>query len=321
MFQVKSSLIFNVQRKLGNRAWSFASQDFRFPMSLSACWQPFYSWFWTLCLIDSVFFRKRVMIGVYIRSCSNIFSIYAFHLTIKLEFKTVSSMSPDSCKKLKSPIWPLSSGYHWNHSFLPEYEFYGFSLSLYFIAWCLRSEGVSSVLLGVSNTDQLLENLGALRVHIFPFFPSRIHHFGWHTEPQSFKLIDMLLCVQYKVAKQTKTNRSHFKNFFAVLLSSLQILSQMTPQTITEIDALLGNKPHLKKESRAWRCKSEWQMMFQEERWRRQWHWETSLFALLYTQQLACPQQHYASSMCAYPFCAVHCIMYEKKKKRKSLNC
>ncbi|KAF0038302.1 hypothetical protein F2P81_008786 [Scophthalmus maximus] len=32
------------------------------------------------------------------------------------------------------------------------------------IAWCLRSEGVSSVLLGVSNTEQLLENLGALRV-------------------------------------------------------------------------------------------------------------------------------------------------------------
>uniref|UniRef100_A0A3P9J8J5 Voltage-gated potassium channel subunit beta-1 n=1 Tax=Oryzias latipes TaxID=8090 RepID=A0A3P9J8J5_ORYLA len=60
------------------------------------------------------------------------------------------------------------------------------------IAWCLRSEGVSSVLLGVSNTDQLIENLGAL-----------------------------------------------------------QILSQMTPQTITEIDALLGNKPHSKKESRA----------------------------------------------------------------------
>ncbi|XP_057183021.1 voltage-gated potassium channel subunit beta-3-like [Triplophysa rosa] len=60
------------------------------------------------------------------------------------------------------------------------------------IAWCLRSEGVSSVLLGVSNTDQLLENLGALR-----------------------------------------------------------ILSQMTPQTVGEIDALLGNKPHSKKESRA----------------------------------------------------------------------
>ncbi|KAG9338997.1 hypothetical protein JZ751_024395 [Albula glossodonta] len=58
--------------------------------------------------------------------------------------------------------------------------------------WCLRSEGVSSVLLGVSNTDQLVENLGALR-----------------------------------------------------------ILSQMTPQTVSEIDSLLGNKPHSKKESRA----------------------------------------------------------------------
>uniref|UniRef100_A0A8C8IV77 NADP-dependent oxidoreductase domain-containing protein n=1 Tax=Oncorhynchus tshawytscha TaxID=74940 RepID=A0A8C8IV77_ONCTS len=56
------------------------------------------------------------------------------------------------------------------------------------IAWCLRSEGVSSVLMGVSNTDQLVENLGALR---------------------------------------------------------------MTPQTVAEIDSLLGNKPHSKKESRA----------------------------------------------------------------------
>lgn len=36
--------------------------------------------------------------------------------------------------------------------------------SFSFLAWCLRSEGVSSVLLGVSTTDQLLENLGALRV-------------------------------------------------------------------------------------------------------------------------------------------------------------
>ncbi|XP_048853764.1 voltage-gated potassium channel subunit beta-2 [Brienomyrus brachyistius] len=60
------------------------------------------------------------------------------------------------------------------------------------IAWCLRSEGVSSVLLGVSNTDQLVENLGSLRV-----------------------------------------------------------LSQMSPQTLSEMDSLLGNKPHSKKESRA----------------------------------------------------------------------
>ncbi|XP_040856632.1 voltage-gated potassium channel subunit beta-3 isoform X3 [Ochotona curzoniae] len=56
------------------------------------------------------------------------------------------------------------------------------------IAWCLRSEGVSSVLLGVSNAEQLIEHLGAL-----------------------------------------------------------QVLSHLTPQTVTEIDVLLGNKPHPKK--------------------------------------------------------------------------
>ncbi|XP_061566239.1 voltage-gated potassium channel subunit beta-3-like isoform X1 [Cololabis saira] len=59
------------------------------------------------------------------------------------------------------------------------------------IAWCLRSEGVSSVLLGVSNTEQLLENLG-----------------------------------------------------------SIQVLTQLTPPLISEMDALLGNKPRSKKEGR-----------------------------------------------------------------------
>ncbi|XP_077401752.1 voltage-gated potassium channel subunit beta-2-like isoform X2 [Vanacampus margaritifer] len=59
------------------------------------------------------------------------------------------------------------------------------------IAWCLRSEGISSVLLGVSNTEQLMENL-----------------------------------------------------------SSIQVLSQLTPALIAEIDTLLGNKPrkHKKEE-------------------------------------------------------------------------
>ncbi|KAI5095735.1 hypothetical protein C0J45_14165, partial [Silurus meridionalis] len=32
------------------------------------------------------------------------------------------------------------------------------------IAWCLRNEGVSSVLLGASSTDQLMENIGAIQV-------------------------------------------------------------------------------------------------------------------------------------------------------------
>lgn len=31
-------------------------------------------------------------------------------------------------------------------------------------AWCLRNEGVSSVLLGASSADQLMENIGAIQV-------------------------------------------------------------------------------------------------------------------------------------------------------------
>lgn len=36
-------------------------------------------------------------------------------------------------------------------------------------AWCLRNEGVSSVLLGASNTDQLMENIGAIQVSVCVF--------------------------------------------------------------------------------------------------------------------------------------------------------
>uniref|UniRef100_A0A8C5AAX5 Voltage-gated potassium channel subunit beta-1 n=1 Tax=Gadus morhua TaxID=8049 RepID=A0A8C5AAX5_GADMO len=39
------------------------------------------------------------------------------------------------------------------------------------IAWCLRNDGVSSVLLGASSADQLLENIGAIQVNHGP--PSR----------------------------------------------------------------------------------------------------------------------------------------------------
>ncbi|XP_073417891.1 voltage-gated potassium channel subunit beta-2 isoform X9 [Dendrobates tinctorius] len=42
------------------------------------------------------------------------------------------------------------------------------------IAWCLRNEGVSSVLLGASNADQLLENIGAIQV--LPKLSSSIIH-------------------------------------------------------------------------------------------------------------------------------------------------
>uniref|UniRef100_A0AAR2IHG9 Voltage-gated potassium channel subunit beta-1 n=1 Tax=Pygocentrus nattereri TaxID=42514 RepID=A0AAR2IHG9_PYGNA len=42
------------------------------------------------------------------------------------------------------------------------------------IAWCLRNEGVSSVLLGASSTDQLMENIGAIQV--LPKLSSSIIH-------------------------------------------------------------------------------------------------------------------------------------------------
>ncbi|XP_058848962.1 voltage-gated potassium channel subunit beta-2 isoform X1 [Acipenser ruthenus] len=42
------------------------------------------------------------------------------------------------------------------------------------IAWCLRNEGVSSVLLGASNTEQLMENIGAIQV--LPKLSSSIVH-------------------------------------------------------------------------------------------------------------------------------------------------
>lgn len=74
----------------------------------------------------------------------------------------------------------------------PIAERLGCTVAQLAIAWCLRSEGVSSVLLGVSSTDQLIENLG-----------------------------------------------------------SIQVLTQLTPPVVQEIDALLGNKPNTKKESRA----------------------------------------------------------------------
>ncbi|XP_018868710.1 voltage-gated potassium channel subunit beta-3 isoform X6 [Gorilla gorilla gorilla] len=71
---------------------------------------------------------------------------------------------------------------------LPVAHQLGCTVAQLAIAWCLRSEGVSSVLLGVSSAEQLIEHLGAL-----------------------------------------------------------QVLSQLTPQTVMEIDGLLGNKPHSKK--------------------------------------------------------------------------
>uniref|UniRef100_A0A7N4P2K6 Potassium voltage-gated channel subfamily A regulatory beta subunit 3 n=1 Tax=Sarcophilus harrisii TaxID=9305 RepID=A0A7N4P2K6_SARHA len=46
------------------------------------------------------------------------------------------------------------------------------------IAWCLRSEAISSVLLEVSNTEQLMENLGALQV-LAQLTPQKVLEIHW----------------------------------------------------------------------------------------------------------------------------------------------
>uniref|UniRef100_A0A7M4FVL9 Potassium voltage-gated channel subfamily A regulatory beta subunit 1 n=1 Tax=Crocodylus porosus TaxID=8502 RepID=A0A7M4FVL9_CROPO len=46
----------------------------------------------------------------------------------------------------------------------PVAERLGCTLPQLAVAWCLRNEGVSSVLLGSSNPEQLIENLGAIQV-------------------------------------------------------------------------------------------------------------------------------------------------------------
>lgn len=46
----------------------------------------------------------------------------------------------------------------------PIAERLGCTLPQLAVAWCLRNEGVSSVLLGSSNPEQLIENLGAIQV-------------------------------------------------------------------------------------------------------------------------------------------------------------
>ncbi|KAE8604133.1 hypothetical protein XENTR_v10014585 [Xenopus tropicalis] len=47
---------------------------------------------------------------------------------------------------------------------MPIAERLGCTLPQLAVAWCLRNEGVSSVLLGSSNPEQLIENLGAIQV-------------------------------------------------------------------------------------------------------------------------------------------------------------
>ncbi|CAG14876.1 unnamed protein product, partial [Tetraodon nigroviridis] len=86
--------------------------------------------------------------------------------------------------------------------------------SLVPVAWCLRNEGVSSVLLGTSNPEQLTENLGAIQVR---------------TPTCSCLCCCVLTCV--------------------VLL--VQVLPKMTSHVVSEIDHILGNRPYSKKDFRS----------------------------------------------------------------------
>lgn len=74
----------------------------------------------------------------------------------------------------------------------------------------------------------------------------------------------------------------------------------MTPQTVNEIDALLGNKPHSKKESRAWGNQRDDMNMCSQKRQRKQGgkRWKTAYHrfsALLYITTPACFLQHASS--------------------------
>lgn len=105
-----------------------------------------------------------------------------------------------------------------------------------------------------------------------------------------------------------------------------QVLTQLTPQAVSEIDSLLGNKPHSKKETRAWRKTTKKRRGEKDgdcaERRKRNARGggereegccaeEHRFFALLHNQlKPACLLQHCASSICAQPFCASLCILY-----------
>uniref|UniRef100_A0AC11DXJ5 Potassium voltage-gated channel subfamily A regulatory beta subunit 1 n=1 Tax=Ovis aries TaxID=9940 RepID=A0AC11DXJ5_SHEEP len=56
----------------------------------------------------------------------------------------------------------------------PIAERLGCTLPQLAVAWCLRNEGVSSVLLGSSTPEQLIENLGAIQAMVLPKMTSHV---------------------------------------------------------------------------------------------------------------------------------------------------
>lgn len=60
----------------------------------------------------------------------------------------------------------------------PIAERLGCTLPQLAVAWCLRNEGVSSVLLGSSTPEQLIENLGAIQASTTAL-PTRLREIAW----------------------------------------------------------------------------------------------------------------------------------------------
>lgn len=166
----------------------------------------------------------------------------------------------------------------------PAIKFSWFAL---FTAWCLRSEGVSSVLLGVSNTDQLLENLGALRVNMC-----------------CIQIYFYVLCAIKRTTQ--KNSRWHFKlmppspSFRFYLKWPLKPLLRWTPCWET---SHTRRKSHALEDSNLsdGRCSEKMKktLILGKHRF--------LLCCIL--NDLHVLGNIYASSMCAYPFCAVHYIM------------
>lgn len=160
----------------------------------------------------------------------------------------------------KLPLFSLAAGSHW--------------LFLCPVAWCLRSEGVSSVLLGVSTTDQLLENLGALRVHFLKCFclsPKYLLFFSFLTNISDCNRIHVFHFLLLRFCPKWPLKRSQ-------RLMPCWETSHTQRKSCVHENNDISDGWHLKK--------TDGDSDIGKHRF----------FALLYTQQLACPQQHYASS-------------------------
>ncbi|KAF3820385.1 hypothetical protein GH733_015894 [Mirounga leonina] len=92
-------------------------------------------------------------------------------------------------------------------------------------AWCLRNEGVSSVLLGASSADQLMENIGAIQAS------------QW--------------CLEDGHPASSEGQASLVGGILISSCPHTQVLPKLSSSIIHEVDSILGNKPYSKKDYRS----------------------------------------------------------------------